>query len=1762
MKRAAACLLAFCLAIQGPFSTVSVYGANLPAGQEAGVKIASSNNADNPGQGDTAAEGEKNGPEDKEQADNNPEKSTMAEHESESPVGAIRVEIRDVLRLERAFDLEVSLYSENAGGGIVNRSNQVSLGQDSVSETSLFEELLPGEYTLAVKSEGYETYIQNIKVNGRTYSVTLMNDYLTGSYSYEKGQKHPGVLKLGDIDGSGKADEEDLDRLLQALAESGEEKRDPFCDLNGDGMVDLRDLQYFTMFYKNSLDSQASVMITANITDEDVTASASNASISGDAASLFTNSAEKSGVTISADKKIDVSSPVSLDVTLDNAPVAGALTIAPIPGSNNRITAGAVVIHDKDGTKTEYSFGAAVKQSRAMFRSVPAAANPVSIEADGTIVINLGGQVAVKKVTILITDTSDPDKKLAEISKVEFLNGMEDRIAPPVMNIPEKVTAEPGSASFQVSWKKTANVTGYEVKVEEKEAEPGQELQSQTFKTTANQLKVTTLNNEKLENNKVYLVSVQSVNGDWRSGYSVPIEVMPRPVSRPDAPESVSITGGYRKLSVTWKDMKDTDGYTLYYREAADKKAEYTAVEGIETNAVVIDGLKDETQYEIYLTGYNEMGTSGPSKHYVGTTTSLNPPVTPNYKLINVPVEAQAATAHVEKITDASGNNNMDFAMADNDYGTAWVRNDWDAGVIYPGNGIGKSPIITFDEPYEMDTIVIIPDDVQSYSYKDYSVFYWEEGGKAQKAEGSLSQKRGSNGKIYYEYQTREPISPKRIQVNFSTGYGRRISIAEIKFYYYDSLEQEVDALFGDEMHITLAEGVTEDSVSSLRERLNQTDSVSGEFHPKKQYLENELDTVEILLRDGEIKGVISIDTAVTKAADKAISFKGGLNAWQPLGVTAMAGDTVTIYVGSPGKKIGDAASLKIVATQYHGESGSWQKTGFQQLKVGQNQITIPKLTDLLTEQGGQLYIEYTGEPSREQYAVRVSGGSKIPVLDVTKATDSNARMEAITEYVEELEAAKAGLESEHGALHGDQDYDRKNCILGATDIVLPYMMYSVSSSQILAGLTGSSVQEKAAQLDEALQSMEDMLYLFYQHKGLSKDEAAGSNRLPVSRLNIRYQRMFAGAFMYAGGLHIGIEWGSIPGLSGSPNVSAGADGRYKEGRHFGWGIAHEIGHEINEGTYAIAEITNNYFSVLAQAKDTNDSVRFQYQKVYDKVTSGVVGRDSNVFTQLGLYWQLHLAYDKGGYNYKTYDGYQDQLANLFFARVDTYARNTSLAPSPKNVKLSLKNADVDNSLMRLACASAEKNLLEFFRRWGMVPNEETVRYAEQFEKEERAVWFVNDEARVYEMEHGSGGSVADEVTVSGALSYTGNSNAVKLTLTNNAKEPEAMLGYEIYRTEMVKGRQVKTPVGFVEAAAGKEPAVFMDVISTVNNRTFGYEIVGYDKYLRSTKPGTVEPVKVSHGGNVSKDGWTVTTNMVSDMDDKEGNEGDPDVLPKTAVMGTVDGDISTVYTGSSAGEAPYIIINLNQEEAVTGLVYTLDASADQKPIGQYTIEISDDGTNWTKVKAGTFALTAGDDGHSRAVVYFNQKDKDGKPDKWLYTYDTSYIKLTAPKQMNQQLSIGELDVLGNTGDNVELLEDGIGILKEDYEAGTGENGTIPKGSLIFTGTYQGNPAYNTVLLFDENGNIVGGVGADGSLEASQIIFADVPENGDLGETSDGIWIYYIEPELAKKMVMPIQVRAELYRTDNAHTNQGERLVSNTLFVYMPEYMPEISLRQ
>lgn len=825
------------------------------------------------------------------------------------------------------------------------------------------------------------------------------------------------------------------------------------------------------------------------------------------------------------------------------------------------------------------------------------------------------------------------------------------------MDIPEGLTAVTESQAFTLTWNPAVNVTGYEVKITLGD-------KTETVRTAANSLTVTTFGGAKLENGTTYTVQVQSVNGEWRSGYGEAITVTPKANKLPPAPDALALTGRFQRIEASWAKMKDTNTYNVYYRKKGD--TDFTKVEGVAKNSYTIQNLENNTAYEVYVTGVNELGEGPASLTSVASTANVNPVKMPAYKLINTPQGAGNVTAHIASVTHETGymkdsppdSGKTAWGAVDNDYTSWYGLDDWDDGATYPDAGGLR---VTFDQSYHIGSISLAQIEDRG-SYGVVRVFARGQDGKEYQLSNVSLVKHSDGSRSYYTIKIAGGVTTDYLRVCIGyTYWNSPVSIAEIRFYTYDSLEDDILALYADDLHVTLRDDVDEATIEALQTRLDTPDEVSGELHPERVALQRELDNARGLL-ETSLNSVVQVHTTITAKKDGHLGFTG-LNAWQPLGVTAHAGEEIIVYVGSNNVATGSNAWLQLVATQYNSESGQVVSKPIQP-KVGRNEISIPELVTFDAEHGGALYVQFTGDNAADQYSVRVSGGTQIPVLDLYGIDAPEERAARVTAYVEQLETYAAALEAEHNTLHAETGYayDPETCILNTTDVMLDQMMYSVPVSQLLAGLGNGSTADKADRLLNSVDAMDQMMTLFYQHKGLTNLAGAGDkNRLPSQHLNIRYMRMFAGAFMYAAGNHIGIGWGSVPGLADGTPIQLNADGTYQSGSFFGWGIAHEIGHNINQGSYAVAEVTNNYFSQISQA---SEGVRFGYDAIYSKVTSGTTGPSSDVFTQLGMYWKLHLAYDKG-YEYEIYDNYNGLFQSRFYARVDTYARNTAQAPAP-----------------------------------------------------------------------------------------------------------------------------------------------------------------------------------------------------------------------------------------------------------------------------------------------------------------------------------------------------------------------------------------------------------------------------------------------------------------------------------------------------------------
>lgn len=1515
-------------------------------------------------------------------------------------------------------------------------------------------------------------------------------------------------------------------------------------DLTGDQKTDLADLEYFAKGYQAEGHTLACI-------EESVSADAispkpgEDTNVEGNLEDLLKG---EGNVTLSTQGGTEISEehPVSVEFDLSESADTQIDGILIETNKENPIQKATVDITYIDAEGNEQTVTAPIENGvEHLLRTSDV---QVSMDEDGNIQIHLGSQIAVKKVTLTIQGMQN-NNNLAEISKVEFVNGMENRIPKPDMDIPTNLAVETGSEEFTLTWDACKNVTGYEVLIEHNG-------EQDTYTVKNNSLKVTSFNEKKLVNKEQYTAKVQSVNGTWKSGYSESVTAVPKADKKPDAPENVKAVGKYKSVEVSWKNMKNTEFYNLFYREKGQE--EYTKIENITTNSYTISELKENVKYEIYLTGVNELGESDPSLTSTAQTTDLEPAVMPKYKQINTSEEGQVSS-HIVSATRGRGE--MKDSPLDLEGKTAWgtVDNnpashfyiaDWDDGGEYTDFN-NKGFTFEFDQPYTMDTIGFQEVTAQG-NFTRISLKYWDENGSehvVDKNNLKIEARTDKNNKRYYFIRIAEPIQAKKISFGIGRDYSglRVITVSEISFYNYDSLEDDIMGLYEDELHTVLKGSVTEQTIQDLRNRLQTKDEASGEYHPDKDRLEKELDNAEDILNNQLSEPILIHNTITTRDTDRGFS---GLNAWQPLGITAAAGEEITLFVGHNTMGTGSNTNLQLVATQYHAESGSVSKV-VTTLKTGRNDVTIPKIWSTDEESGGALYIQYTGNNANDCYSVRVNGGVEVPTLDLYGVTDAQERQQRAEQYVEALKGYVEKMEAVHKKVHENSgnesveyEYSKENCILGATDILLDKMLFSLPAQQVLSGCEGN-----AQKLLDSMDAMEGMMNLFYQHKGLNQTAPDEKDRFPQRHLNIRYQRMFAGAFMYAAGDHIGIGWNETAGMMTGVPVQSD-NGKYVSGRYFGWGIAHEIGHNINQSAYAYAEVTNNYFAVLAQAKDTNDSVRFEYPKVYEKVTSGTTGKSEDVFTQLGMYWQLHLAYDSG-YNFKTYDNYEEQLNNLFFARVDTYARNTAKAPAPQGIALTL-SGDRDQDFMRLACAAAQKNILEFFERWGMIPNDETRSYAGQFETETRAIYYVNDDSRVYRLENSGSslGSLGDVEAVGDDTTVSVNkdtANQVDFTLTSKTIPEEDVLGYEITRTMISGGQVEKEVVGFTTENQ------FSDHVTTVNNRVITYEVTVVDKYLNRSAAKTLTPVKIEHDGSLDKEFWTTTTKNMEAVHTEDPGEADEDTpcapQQEAPILKAVDNKTDTTYTGIAGDEAE-VLMQFNRKQVISGLKYTVNEGT---AIKDYSIYVHGDNDEWTEVVKGSF------DDKKVQTVYFENVDG-----KYVGTYSTDAVKLVIHNQKDTEISISELDVLGVTGDNVDFrsAQDGtsaIGRLASDYQYGETEADKIPAGSIVFVGSYKGNPAYNVVLLYDQDGNIVGGTNTDGSLKAQQIILADVPETGNIQDVSDGTWIYWIDPQDSAQLAGK-QVRAELYRVNDAQTNEGQRVVSDSLYVEVPQEMPEIEL--
>ncbi|MDE6102579.1 MAG: fibronectin type III domain-containing protein, partial [Ruminococcus sp.] len=797
-----------------------------------------------------------------------------------------------------------------------------------------FSSLPNGEYTLTAKADGFADYVQNITVAGNMYSLTITTG-LANNTSYKEGDLHTGAMLIGDVDKDGDIDDDDKDKLLYAIR-TKKESDELITDLNRDGKTDLLDLDFFSKGYK--VDKHLIASIEESVSSASVTATVpDNTKLEGSIEKMLCGAEEITLSPANPDAPISAENPIGIEFEVNADVAVDGITLA--TGEETKIEEGEIdVTYVEDGE--EHTIQVPVKKDiHFLLKESEAYA---SIDSNGNIQVHLGGKVAVKKVAITVTSMADK-ANIAKISEVKFVNDMASRIPEPEIDRPTELKSVAGSEKFSLSWKPCVNVTGYEVKIE-----AGKNVE--TILVSTNTLDVTSFNNDDVKNFTTYKVSVQSVNGTWKSGYGDSIDVTPKPDKAPDKPDGVKATGIYKGVQISWQDFEGATEYYEVYYKVRNSNDEYKKISNIKGTSYTISELDSITEYEVYVIGVNELGSSPESVHVAAKTTDLNPAEMPKYNLINRDENGNPGSTHIiNAVINSSDGYVVNSEVDEEGARTAWATVDGDGSSYYerktnndggwsaPGDGNGVT--YTFDKEYTFNTIGILTP-TSGISFTHFR--WWDEDGTEHRLGQNWdymnysSRRTDAEGRPYYIITLPETITASKFQISLSDYWGPGVtSISEVYFYEDNGLMDEIMGLYVDDLHTVLRDDVTQEMIDDLREKVSLPDEFGYTNELQEASLLRELDTAEKILKAEALSKPVTVHNGITsQETNRGFS---GINAWQPLGVTVGGEEEITVYVGSDKKKTGESTNLTIIATQYHSESNGVVLKEFKNLKIGAN---------------------------------------------------------------------------------------------------------------------------------------------------------------------------------------------------------------------------------------------------------------------------------------------------------------------------------------------------------------------------------------------------------------------------------------------------------------------------------------------------------------------------------------------------------------------------------------------------------------------------------------------------------------------------------------------------------------------------------------------------------------------------------------------------------------------------------------------------------
>ena len=1215
-------------------------------------------------------------------------------------------------------------------------------------------------YTLRFTGRGYVPFEQKVTFSNYAQHVLLG----TGD----------GTFTLGDVNGDKKVNSADREALAAAL-QSQDPKDLERYDLNGDGLIDIVDLAYIDRQLNASGGAEVipTALLNPPVVISDVEKALADADVTcegGELADLFRDKADPQYINFHKTGGGDIVLPLPLDETTDMSEIR---IVTPAAGQPGAILTGEILVEDAWENEMRIPFD----------YTTPEGVHAITRDPDSNVItISLGKRVPVKKITITVVKT---DAGYAAVESIQFLQDIvPENPAAPNTKVTD-VAAEAGSESVRLRWRNLPNVSGYKILYWPQ----GKEDLTQELHVDVNSATVTGL-----ENLKTYCFTVTATDGSWEGKPSEPVTATPQPAKVPDRVDMVTVTSMDGALRVGWKAAKGATWHELFYREK--DAAGWTQFGGrLEDTQATIEGLTNGVTYEIYAVGCNDIGR-GPQ-----STIAEGIPKAVDYsRPAGIPAEGVLEYQDIESIRLADTGNYSHTAhpsgfqpasMADGDFRTHWTSQAWGDG----NHARSKQVICTLKEPQHLTAALWIPrmDGAYSANLKAYTVTIWREGddlsGPGTRIVPNENQEDGGlrtwetipNNVVNdrFAFLPFEPVeNVKQIAITIDQNGYTAVSLSELMFMTYSAernLPGDIAALFASDLHTALKSGVTMAQIEALQARL---DSDEKNYYLYVDVLQDELKLARSLLNGQGATGVVVNGIQARNGSADSRYGQGG-SVLQPLGVAAGAGTELVIYA----EGIPTDAPVSLVATQFNAQVNSWQKT-VGTLRNGRNILAIPQITsDSDKTKGGSLYLTYGGsEANAQNIKLHVLRGTAIPTLELSNWHSLNdaARREAIGRYVDDLAQYAADTKISSPAS------DWRN----VTEISTPSVLLSLPAAAVSAALGNGTREQKVETLCNDVLAWEDVMYICKTTQGIS---ATYENNDMHTRQNIRCMTMFSGAFMYAAGSHIGIGYGSCGGMVVGKPVSMTDPGNANS--LFGWGIAHEIGHNMDK--LGRAEITNNIYSLMVQTYDGQSNTltsrleaSSKYEDIFTKTAQGYPGAAGNVFVQLGMYWQLHLAYTDSTNSLDFY--------NKFFT-------------AWKNKEFTSDANTYDEKVALTAAGVTGKNLNEFFRRWGMQLSDSVKSKISSYADEPRAIWYLSDASRRAALN----GTTQASGTVTASVEKNGDKE-VNLTFSFNGSG--TIQGFEIIRNG--------TPIDFVIAS---NSGTYKDVIGSGNHRNYKYTVKAYD---------------------------------------------------------------------------------------------------------------------------------------------------------------------------------------------------------------------------------------------------------------------------------------------------------------------------------------------